>query len=171
VGEPDSYKPCEALRSVTMEVEFVVYVNPTCPRVSIGTARHEPCARIHTTLCGEWTQGREECPGGYWLGPFDQERATHVALATGLPVFKCNLMLSFLRGEVRDRKPGYKAQDLHLLAVEGCRLRTVLRYPSAIDIVLEYPVIIGGRAYHLGDVFYFTVDETPDIAHNQPSRP
>lgn len=146
-----------------MEVEFVVYVNPTCPRVSIGTARHEPYARIHTTLCGEWTHGREECPGGYWLGPFDQEEATHVALATGLPVFRCNLMLKFLKGEVRTRRPGYKAQDLHLLAVEGCRLRAVLRYPSAIDIVLEYPVIIEGRPYHLGDVFYFTVDETPDV--------
>lgn len=110
-----------------------------------GIWRWTPYARIHTTLCGEWTQGRGESPGGYWLGPFGYEEAVHVARATGLFVVRCNLLLKFLKGEVRDRSPGYKARDLHLLAVEGCRLRTILTFPSGIDVIFEYPAISKGE--------------------------
>lgn len=138
-----------------MEMRFVVYVNPACPHISIVSGdrikQWAPFARIHTTMCGEWTQGTNECSGGHWLGPFSYEEAVHAANATGLPVVRCNLLLKFLKGEVRDKKPGYKAQDLHLFAVEEFRLRTILRYPSEIEVILEIPVIIEGQAYHLGD--------------------
>lgn len=126
----------------------MVYVN-AWPRVWIVSGdqikQWAPFARIHTTLCSEWTQGRYECPGGHWLGPFSYEEAMHAARATGLPMVRCNRMLKFLKGEVRDKKPGYKPQDLHLLAVEGCRLRTILRYPSGMDVIFEYPVILKRR--------------------------
>ncbi|GAH39932.1 unnamed protein product, partial [marine sediment metagenome] len=87
----------------------------------------KPYARIHTTLCGEWTQGMGENPGGYWLGPFNYEEAMHAARATGFHVERCNLLLKFLKGEVKNRSPGYGTQDLHLLVVEGYQLRTILR--------------------------------------------
>ncbi|GAH86085.1 unnamed protein product, partial [marine sediment metagenome] len=96
-----------------MEMRFAVYVNPACPRVSIiygdQVKRWAPFARIHTTLCGEWTQGTDECPGGHWLGPFSYEEAVHVANATGLPVVRCNITLKILGGQVRNERPGYKA--------------------------------------------------------------
>ena len=110
-----------------------------------GIFQWTPHARIHTTLCSEWTQGRGECPGGYWLGPLGYEEAVHAARATGLHVDKCNLLLKFLKGEVKNKRPGYKAQDLHLLVVEECRLRTILKYPSGMDVIFEFPMISKGE--------------------------
>jgi hypothetical protein len=115
-------------------ISYVVYVNP---RRRKGVDLEEPYARVHTTRCGEWTEGRHEYPGGYWLGPYDSlTEATDVAEESGHRVVICNYARRLIHGKELGRMVGPKARDLFSRDLGSCELREIYVHPG-VDVLLE----------------------------------
>lgn len=115
-------------------MSYVVYVNPWRRE---GVDLEEPYARVHTTRCGEWTEGRGEYPGGYWMGPYDKfSEATDRAEESEFRVVICNFASRLIRGKELARMPGPQARDLYSRSLAFCELREIYVHPG-VDVLLE----------------------------------